>query len=74
MMTNQCPNCGGEVPRLVGAGRPRKYCCEACTREATVEEAKAGLALQRSVPDLLARMEALDARLSRLEERWPANA
>jgi len=32
-----CSKCGKELPAQEGAGRPRKFCSDACTRAATME-------------------------------------
>jgi hypothetical protein len=51
----KCMKCENEIPEQQGAGRPRKYCGDACQRSATLE---------------IKRLDSRIAKLERDESTW----
>lgn len=59
-----CPECGSQVPRLEGPGRPPRYCSPVCVRAAEYEVRRINAHLKRAESKLT------DARCRLATDSW----
>ena len=71
-MTN-CPKCGNDLPQQEGAGRPARYCSDACKRAAGYEMTRLNRRLQGIEDRLSMEREEYAVKVATQTKYWVEN-